>query len=190
MEINPVTLERLVRGGYPRRVLITSKIDDVLQSEVTGKLRKFDTSSDAPIVVEIDSDGGDIERGFALVQNLSMLRSPTVGVVYGRCSSAAFLVLQACTRRYAVPESKFGFHNTSRLLKIVAGQSPEEVAGAALAILDEGNKYRDRSLAFLCKRLTHITRGELAELMNSVKVLSAYEALSYKMIDEILSFFD
>jgi len=92
----------------------TIKISGILTLKAAEEIRscfeKLINIGKEPIWLLIDSEGGEVK---ALSHVLEVITTSTVevyGVVTGSAHSAAFEILQACSRRYAPPRATFMFH--------------------------------------------------------------------------------
>ncbi len=187
MDFTPDVVVKLVRGVHSRRVSINSSIDEDASTKVVRKLRELDLESAEPILLEINSDGGKLENAaFLIIENIAMLRSPTVALVYGQCYSAAFLILQFCTHRYALQQAHFVIHNNYKSLMILPNQSLEAVEEVAKVLYRETQSIREKKVSMLRKRLSHLSRGELIEMMDKETHLDSYQAKNLGMIDGIV----
>lgn len=63
------------------------------------------------LVLLIDSPGGHSDKGFAISEAVSSFKGRTIGVVVGRCSSAATFALAACRERVAPATAEFLIHS-------------------------------------------------------------------------------
>jgi ATP-dependent Clp protease protease subunit len=99
----------------PGRVLwVTGDVDMTNAVKWVKGLHILDTASDAPITIVINSDGGDMVQGFALIDAIRQCRSEVVGVVRGYASSAAFTILQSCDIRHATKHASLMTHQGNR----------------------------------------------------------------------------
>lgn len=66
-----------------------------------------------PIILEINSEGGEISAGFQLLTAIENSETPIIGYVTGWCMSMAIPVLLACDYRLASEYSSFMIHDIS-----------------------------------------------------------------------------
>ncbi|KKP89018.1 MAG: hypothetical protein UR93_C0004G0011 [Berkelbacteria bacterium GW2011_GWA2_35_9] len=93
-----------------RIILITNEIGYNL-------LRKIRTSrSKKPIIVVINSCGGDLGSAYKIAQYLQN-RSATA-IVTGVCNSATIPILLACSKRYCLPTATIFFHSLKMNLNL------------------------------------------------------------------------
>lgn len=71
-------------------------------------------SKEDPITLLINSEGGDMVQGFAIIDAIRLCGAPIYGIVCGTAESAAFIILQACSRRTATLNSTLMTHAGTR----------------------------------------------------------------------------
>lgn len=123
-------------------------------------------STEAPIQLIINSEGGDMQQGFALIDYMNSLPNPITGIVLGNCQSAALVVLQACTHRSAGENAIFMSHRGSR-----------ETA-FDLLIDQRADKLIADKIGWTLKKLDNFHSHD--------KYFTSQEALEMKLIDEIM----
>lgn len=70
-----------------------------IEEQSSGLLATLERLGGRPILIEIDSSGGVADEGILIHKILRTAKSSSVCLVNGRAASAAFLILQGCTRR-------------------------------------------------------------------------------------------
>lgn len=99
-------------------VSIKGRIDDYKASRFISKINKLNTTN---IYVYIDSPGGDVDSGQKIIQYINFKKdtNKTIMCIAWEAHSMAFNILQACTYRYVLQDSKMMQHQMS--LKNLAG---------------------------------------------------------------------
>lgn len=99
-------------------VSIKGRIDDYKASRFISKINKLNTTN---IYVYIDSPGGDVDSGQKIIQYINFKKdtNKTIMCIAWEAHSMAFNILQACTYRYVLQDSKMMQHQMS--LKNVVG---------------------------------------------------------------------
>ena len=134
------------------RVYLTGDVDlkSVMQA-IQGMSMLARQSDDATIQLIINSEGGDMTQGFALIDYIRSLPNPVHGIVLGNCESAALVILQVCTTRSAGMNSTLMTHRGTRqtafdkTLDERADQILADRMGLSLKQLDKFHSY-DRYL--------------------------------------------
>jgi ATP-dependent Clp protease, protease subunit len=74
-------------------------------------------SKEDPIRLLINSEGGDMVQGFAIIDAIRLSAAPVDGIVCGTAESAAFIILQGCRVRGATANSILMTHAGTRTTK-------------------------------------------------------------------------
>lgn len=111
-EKNEFTDFELKKNLFEKRIVIMSKeITEDSVAELRGDLISLSLKSTDPITLYINSVGGEVDPALSLYDLITNnLRAPVNGIVGPRCFSSALIVLQACKKRCALPNSKFFVH--------------------------------------------------------------------------------
>ena len=159
-----------------RIVLASGRLDDAMATELAARLMYLDGIGDDPIELRYSCSDGDLGAAIAVADTVELLGVELRATAAGTLGGPALLPFAVATRRLAHP------HATFRLVE------PEvEIRGRATDIAAEAERHAALATSFH-RRLAHAT-GRPVELVEadfaSHRVLSAEEALSYRLIDEI-----
>jgi ATP-dependent Clp protease protease subunit len=133
-----------------------------------------------PIKLIVNSPGGDVYHGFALVDVISNSATPIYTICHGMAMSAALIVYAAGHKRFASKRATFMYHE-------MAWAMPQEKLQLHLQEAKEGERmwkiYDDFLLSrtnFTVKQLNEIkkTRGEW--------YFDVKTAMKYGLVDELL----
>lgn len=152
---------------------------DVTKASFLGRdLMFLDDVAEEPITLYINSPGGDITGGLALIQIMRNLRSPVHTVVMGQAASMAAIVAVAGDRRIAYPWARWLLHRG----KAEAGGDADDIAIAAkeLKILDG---YAD----FLLTQRTRIPSERLKRFQRKDRWFGTDEAIKWGIVDGIIT---
>jgi ATP-dependent Clp protease protease subunit len=81
------------------------------ESEILFKLEKIDRTS--TVYVYINSGGGDLYSAFSIIDSIKFFSKKSIGIVIGRCYSAAVDILLSLDRRFCTPSSSLMIHESS-----------------------------------------------------------------------------
>jgi len=159
-----------------RIVLATGRLDDAMATELAARLMYLDGIGDDPVELRYSCSDGDLGAAIAVADTVELLGVELRATAAGAVGGPALLPFAVASRRLAHP------HATFRLVE------PEvEIRGRATDIAAEAERHAALVTSFH-RRLAHAT-GRPVELIEadfaSHRVLSADEALSYRLIDEI-----
>lgn len=87
-------------------------IDDDLASVITAQLLYLDSINHEPIQLYINSPGGSVSAGFAIVDTMKLIHSDVKTICMGMCASMAAVILMCgtATKRYALEHSCIMIH--------------------------------------------------------------------------------
>jgi ATP-dependent protease ClpP protease subunit len=101
-----------------RRVLLSGKIDRTSIDKVIRELVELDFTSNEPILLLIDSRGGDLDEVFHLQDLIGSLKAPVDCLVVREAFSAALTTVQICRFRYALPNARLFAHESKHTFDI------------------------------------------------------------------------
>jgi ATP-dependent protease ClpP protease subunit len=128
------------------------------------------------LVVEVDSNGGDVPPALALADAIRAHRGTTYGQVDRQAHSAAALCFAACTVRSAAPSALFQLHETA--CPSVRGRLTATVLRQSATQLDhDDDECRKRIAAW-----TGMDADLLADLERQERRLTAREALEIGLV--------
>ena len=106
-----------IEDEYNRVLLLNTDIDgDVIHTLVYSILRynrmdkKISPNDRKPIILYLNSLGGDVSAGLSLVDSIKLSRTPIYTVNLGVCYSMALYVFMAGHKRYSLPHSEYLLH--------------------------------------------------------------------------------
>ncbi len=95
---------------YVPAIPLTGAIDEKSVDALLAQLQEVQDAKPEAILLEIDSQGGEIEAGFRVIKAIEASRVPVHCFVDGRGQSMAFAILQTCTSRGATRRSNLMVH--------------------------------------------------------------------------------
>lgn len=130
----------------------------------------------ATLEIHINSEGGDAYEGTAIYNLLKAAPIRKVGIVDGRCFSAATFILMACDERVMNTGTNLLVHNA---WTIAMGNADE-----LRAVADDLDKLMESNRKIFMERC-EMSEEDLISLMKAEKLLTPEEALEYGFIDSI-----
>jgi len=185
----PIVVEQTGRGerSYDiysrllkeRIVFLGSEIDDYVANLVIAQLLFLEAEDPArDIYLYINSPGGVISSGLAILDTMNYVKPDIVTVCVGQAASMAAVLLSAGARgkRYSLPNSRIMIH-----------QPMGGVRGQATDIKIQAEEIlRLRQLLYkILSQNTGKTPAEIERDCERDKYLTASEALEYGLIDAI-----
>lgn len=163
-----------------RIVLLSGPIGSEETAHVIPELLLLDADNhDSPIDLYINSTGGSVAQGLAIIDAMMCIKAPVSTVCIGTATSIAAWILAAGIkgRRYASPNAEVAIYH-----------SPSSFHGQSTAI-HPGGQPRGKLQERLAKMLSEWTGQppeEVARAMETDSFLSADQARDFGLLDEIL----
>jgi len=171
------------------RVMLLEKRQLFMQGETTGKM--FDYIQDAlfvlnhrsatePILLWIDSPGGQTLPALSIFNLLKVSQAPVHGLVTYIAASGASLVLQGCKLRCCLEHSRIHLHGvTYREMPLqMFLEEPQKFT-------EEGRRIQD-FVFHVYEERTGKARAEIERLAKDEKPLFAPQALEFGLVDHIM----
>ena len=132
-----------------------------------------------PITLIVNSYGGDIYRGFGVVDAIIDSVTPVHTVCYGAALSMGFIIMASGHKRSASKHSTFMYHEILWSLN-------DEKLSSHMREVEEGKRIMAIYDSIILK-YTNLTKKQLDTVKKEHKdwYMSADEALSYGIIDEV-----
>ncbi len=162
-----------------RIIFLTGEIDDNTSNTIVSELLYLDSLNNDDIYLYINSPGGSITSGLAIMDTMNFIKSNVRTICLGMAASMAAFLLSCGTKgkRFALPNSEIMIHQP---LGGVNGQATE-IKIAAERILK------------LKKKLNEILSKNTNQKLEKIEIdterdyfLTADEAKDYGIIDKII----
>ncbi|MGL5330694.1 MAG: ClpP family protease [Peptostreptococcaceae bacterium] len=103
-----------------RKIILNEIIDESTFERTTMQIMKFNKEDKGlpvearkPIIIYINSNGGEIDNGLALIDVIKQSKTPVYGVVVSYAYSMGGIILVACHKRIAFKHSTVLVHDGS-----------------------------------------------------------------------------
>lgn len=164
-----------------RRIFFSHAVDNETAHEVIRKIWYLDMQEQKPILFVINSPGGSIDSGFAIWDQVKMLKSPVHTLVTGLAASMGS-VLSLCgakKKRFATKYARFMMHQP-RISGLIQGQATDLEIHAKQIL-----KLRD-TLIDLYKEETKRSKHEIEQAIDRDTWMTADEAKEFGLIDRVV----
>ena len=165
-----------------RTVFLYGEINASVAYEVGWQLKYLDYIDSAkPITIEINSPGGEVTSGLAIIDTINCIESPVKIVVCGMAASMAALIAASGTKgmRYALPHSTIMIH--------------QPLGGVGMSQASDIEIYA-KNILHTRRILNEILAASCGKSVRDVEVdtdrdyyMSAEEAKAYGLIDEVVA---
>lgn len=191
MPLIPTVIEQ-VQGGEraydiysrllkDRIVFVVGEVEDHMSNAIIAQLLFLNAQDDStPIYMYVNSPGGSVTAGLAIIDTMNFIKAPVYTVVTGMAASMGAMIQMNGERghRYALKHSEIMIHQP---LSGVRGQATE-IEIAAKHIL----KTKD----ILYRMIQECTSQPLERIQQDAErdfYLDAEESLAYGLIDQIIT---
>ncbi|MCD8290015.1 MAG: ATP-dependent Clp protease proteolytic subunit, partial [Prevotella sp.] len=146
-----------------RRLYLNSEVDESVVDNLVYHIFRFNrldkdlpVDERKPIILYINSPGGSVTDGFALIDAIIQSKTPVYTVNIGSAYSMGFLIFIAGKHRYSMPNATFLCHDGSSVawdsmsklkdrVEFEAGQMEEHTKDYILAQTDITDKMYERN---------------------------------------------
>jgi ATP-dependent Clp protease protease subunit len=161
-----------------RYILLYDEIHNVSADIVCSKLRAMNfLNPKLPITLEINSPGGMVSYGLAIIDTIYNIKAPVYTVVSGEACSMAAMISIVGTKRYMTKNAVWMEHCCSDLV------------GDYLTHIKDRTNYLirlEKRMDTILKAKTKLTNKQMTQIKNGELWLFAPEALQYGIVDKIL----
>lgn len=142
----------------------------------------IEPSERKPIKLYINSPGGDVNEGFAIVSDIELSKTPVFTINIGQWSSMAFLIGIAGHKRFALPYSMFLMHDGSQ----IALGSTNKVQDQ----MDFTKRFEREVVKNHILKYSNMKSADYDALARVELYMLPKDALEHEFIDEILTDLD
>lgn len=161
-----------------RIIFIGSPITDELAEVIIGELLYLDADdSNSQIQIYLNTPGGSVNAGLAIIDTMRHIKSPITAVVIGMAASMGVGILAAADLRFSLKNSTIMMHQA--LTKLDGNVHDLRIAMGALE--QANSKVKD-----IIIDNTYLTEEEFEQITIRDKYLTAEEAFKIGLIDKIL----
>lgn len=162
-----------------RIILLSGEIDDTMSNIIVSELLYLDSLNHDDISLYINSPGGSITAGMAIMDTMNFIKSDVSTICLGMAASMGAFLLSCGQKgkRYILPNAEVMIHQP---LGGVQGQATEIkiVAERILKLKEKLNKILAKNTGKDLKTITKDTERDY--------FLDSKEALEYGIVDKIL----
>ncbi|OPZ60550.1 MAG: ATP-dependent Clp protease proteolytic subunit precursor [Synergistetes bacterium ADurb.Bin520] len=163
-----------------RTLLLSGEVDKTLAERTIRGLLLLEAEGDDPIKIFIDSPGGDVDAGYAIIDMMRFVKPDVYTVGMGLVASAGALILLGSPkdRRFGLPNSHYLIHQPLSGMRGVA--TDIEIHSREL------EKVRERINGFIAEE-TGKPREQVEKDTDRDFWMSAEEALQYGLVSRIIT---
>jgi ATP-dependent Clp protease protease subunit len=176
--VNDRELELIIRS---RTIVISEDVNSNMAGEITRLVNYMEAENpSAPILVTINSPGGEAYTGLGIHDTLKSTSCPVYTVVNGLCASAGIVILLSAEKKHraSLPSSRFMIHQPSGGAQGTA--SDIEIKAENMKVLKQ---IYFEIIAKACGRKI----DEVTERARRDFWLSSDEAKEYGLVDRVIT---
>ena len=162
-----------------RIIFLNGEVNDESSYDVITKLLYLDSVNHDDISLYINSPGGSVIAGLAIIDSLKVIKSKVSTYCIGSAYSMAAIILSCGEkgRRYILPNSEVMIHAPSTSM---SGKA-DEISNRAKRL----DKTKDKLIEILSKH-TNKTKREIAKEFTYDSFMNSKEALLFGIVDKII----
>ncbi len=162
-----------------RRIFLIGEICDEMAGYAVSRLQRFAQDRMDPVHVYVSSDGGYVDSGYAIIDQMLMMPCPVATVITGRAYSMGAVIAAYGTpgHRYITPHARIMLH------PILFGMREDYVDQQKLATEFSHRNY-DRLVESLANRI-RMPQKKLRTLMDKGLWLTPTEAIHLGLVDHL-----
>ncbi len=167
-----------------RTIFLSEGVNAAVARRVINHLLAFDSESDKPIYMYINSPGGEVNSGFAIYDAMRAVRADVRVVTAGLCASIATIINLGAPKqhRYSLPNGRFLIHQP-----LIGGNIQGQASDLEITA---------REIIKTRKKLNHLLSKECNQPLAKVEEdtardywMDAEEAIEYGLITKIIDNF-
>lgn len=167
---------------YKRRIIsINGEIKEETAIDFTDKLLDLNLDSDEPIIVMINSPGGEINSGLAMYDAIVDSPAPVHMICRGKAYSMGAVLFACAHKRLLLPNSKLMLHQP--LLSGGVSGNASSIKSISDSLLETKTKLNQ-----LISNHTGKTIAEIDEATSYDHYFSPEEAIDFNLADRIITF--
>lgn len=160
-----------------RKIFLYSQVDDFASSELITQMFTLDIINHEPIHLYLNSPGGSVDNGFAIIDTMNTIKSPVYVYAQGCIASMAALIFIAGKKRFCYKNTTIMFHD------MFAGAV--DYSQKLKARMEFYEKEWDMIVDHI-KKYTELDQNDISAMRSGELWLFAEGALNKKCVDVIL----
>ena len=161
-------------------IFLGTPIDDMIANLIVAQLLFLEAEDpERDINIYINSPGGSITAGMAIYDTIQFIKNDVTTICVGQCASMGALLLAAGAKgkRFALPNSRILIHQPSGG---VQGQATD-----VRIMAEEILRMREMTSRILSKH-TGQPFDQIERDVERDRIMSAYQAKEYGLVDEVI----
>lgn len=161
-----------------RRLLLVGEIDEIASTHICSYLQVFSLKKE-PIYLYINSPGGCLASGYAIIDQMLACRCPIYTIIRGQAHSMGAIIAAFGTKGY-----RYSMPNSSIMLHSIVIQNTSEYISPHKEMVNYVEEDYLNKISDLSRRLK-LTYKQLVKLMDKTIWMSPKNAIKIGLIDRI-----
>lgn len=176
----PLSLDAVVEDFLrrTRRILVVGEIDDIAAAHICSYLQVFSITKE-PIYMYINSPGGSLYAGYAIIDQMLACYGPVVTIVRGTAHSMGAMIAAYGTKGF-----RFATPNSSLMLHSVTVHNPATSLEHHKKMFDYTQLDYGKKITALSRRMG-ISKKKLDGIMSKTTWMQAKQAVKIGLIDGV-----
>ena len=168
--------EKLIEN---RIVFISGEINEDLANNVISTLLYLDSVGNEDISLYINSPGGSVTQGLAIIDTMNFIKSNIRTYCLGHCASMAAIILACGTKgkRFVLPNSEIMIHQPSGG---AYGKSDDVVISC-----NRLKQCKEKLISILTSA-TKKNKREITRYLNNDYYMGATDAIEFGIVDKLI----
>jgi ATP-dependent Clp protease protease subunit len=163
---------------FDRRIVsLRGPLDHSTATRIASQLMTLDATGDDAVQLQLDSEGGSLEAAFAVIDVIDALGVPVHVTCLGRVEGSAAVVGAVCSRRLAMPHTRFRVSDPDVEFEARASQVASLVRYHREGFL----RYHERLALATGRSLDAVTAA-----CTEGRFMDSSEAIGFGLVDEIV----
>lgn len=162
-----------------RNIFLFSVIDEYSAQYTVQQLLDYDRESSDEITMFINSPGGSVIQGLAIIDAMRIIKSPVRTVVTGIAASMAAVIASCGKERLITPTAQFMIHEASWAAWGSISSMAETV--------EQGKKLNDLIVGILAKNSNKSENEVRSTMEKKDKYFTAQEAAQFGLCDRVIN---
>ena len=161
-----------------RYILLYDEINNLSSDMVCSKLRAMNYLDERkPITLEINSPGGMVCYGLAIIDTIHAIKAPVNTIITGEACSMAAMISVVGNKRYITRNAVWMQHSSSDML----GGYVQHIKDATAFLIKMGARMNS-----IIKQKTKLSAKQMNQIKNGELWLFAEECLQFGIVDKII----
>ncbi len=160
-----------------RNLFLFGQITELLSLDIIEGLLKFDDKNHEPIILRINSGGGELPSAYGIIDTMRFIKSKVITYITGRAASAAALISISGNGRWASKNSVWCTHPSFYTIEDYSNVVEDRMV---LKKIDDKHKLQ------ILKKYTGLLKQDFEKIRIGELWLNAKDSITKGVVDKIV----